>query len=280
VQGFPEFDFIGQQVNLMAVLYFYTDESGKYRKNPVITVSGVGATSERLGKFNTEWVALLRSCGLGELKMSRAGDLTQAVGPKMPSGQSIEERTQALLPFADCINEYMEVGLMQGWDVRGYNNLPLEVKNNLGGSHDPFYLCFIRAMLQLGDMLREEDTLSVICDDDELTAWDAYVHYRAISKAEPKLNRMFSSITFAKSHHFSPLQAADMVAFLARKEASERFWAQPNPFGILFGYLVSGPKKKDAGIMNWYDSFISEQGFVDLANNLLKEKLPKPRIGD
>ena len=45
MQGAPEFDFISQQVNLMAVLYFYTDESGKHRKNPVITVSGVGASA-------------------------------------------------------------------------------------------------------------------------------------------------------------------------------------------------------------------------------------------
>jgi hypothetical protein len=46
----------------------------------------------------------------------------------MPSGQSLDERIDALLPFADCINDHLEIGLAQAWNVKGYNNLSLEVK--------------------------------------------------------------------------------------------------------------------------------------------------------
>jgi hypothetical protein len=205
----------------MAVLYFFSDESGKYRKNPVITVSGVGAASPNLNRFHERWETLLRSYGIGEFKMSRIVDLKQSCGSKMPAGQTIEERIQAILPFADCINDHMEVGLMQGWDVKGFNGLSRAVKAALGGSDDPFYLCYIRALLLLGGYTPNGTAISLICDDDELTAWDAYCHYRKVSEADKKLGQKLAGITFAKSHFFSPLQAADLVAFLARREASK-----------------------------------------------------------
>lgn len=254
----------------MAVLYFYSDESGKYRKNPVITVSGVGGSSKQLKKFDEDWTELLRSYGLGEeFKMSRASDVKQTYGIKMPSGQSIEQRIQAILPFADCINEHMEIGLMQGWDVKGYNGLSLAVKAALGGSPDPFHLCYIRAMLELAGYVPNGDSLSLICDDDELTAWDAYCHYRQLGQAYIELGKKLASITFAKSQFFSPLQAADLVAFVARKKASQEFWGKDNPFDVLHKYLLEGPIRPRRGVMTWFYSYVNEQGFVDLANDLI-----------
>jgi hypothetical protein len=49
----------------------------------------------------------------------------------MPSDQSFDERIDALLPFADCINDHLEIGLGQAWDVKGYANLSMEAKKNL-----------------------------------------------------------------------------------------------------------------------------------------------------
>jgi hypothetical protein len=197
----------------MAILYFYCDESGKYRKNPVITVSGVGATKTRLDSFFDEWTTLLRSNELGdELHMSRASQLSQACGPKMPSGQSIDERINALIPFADCINRNFEIGLMQAWDVNGYNRLPMEAKRKLGGSHDPYQLAFVRGILGVSHYIGDDGRLSIVADDDDQTAWDTYIHYRAISQALPELATKLAALTFAKSQYFPALQAADMVA--------------------------------------------------------------------
>jgi len=39
--------------------------------------------------------------------MSRVLQLSQPNGPKMPNGQSLDERIDALLPFADCINDHL-----------------------------------------------------------------------------------------------------------------------------------------------------------------------------
>lgn len=264
----------------MAVIYFYCDESGKYKKNPSITVTGVGATKPHLESFSSEWEVLLRAYGIGdELHMSRVMDLSQACGPKMPANQTIDERIDALLPFADCINDHLEVGLVQAWDVKGYNNLSLDAKRQLGGSHDPYQLAFIRGVMAIGDYAGDGDMVSITADDDELTAWDTYVHYRAIQKARPELSKKLAALTFAKSQYFKPLQAADMAAFLVRRQAGEEFYSRPNEFKRLLDYLTAGPRAGSHGIMNWYKQFAPEEKLVDLGNAVMDDNEPRiPKI--
>lgn len=254
----------------MAIFYFYCDESGKYRKNPVITVSGIGATKPHLDTFFDDWTALLRSYELGdELHMSRVSQLSQACGPKMPSGQSIDERIGALIPFADCINHHFEIGLIQAWDIKGYNHLSLEAKRNLGGSHDPYQLAFVRGLLGIAHYIGEDGRFSVIADDDDQTAWDTYIHYRAISAAIPELAKQLAALTFAKSQYFPALQAADMVAFLSRREASARFYGKTNEFKPLLDYLATDPSPS-AGIMRWFTLFADEAQLINFANDMNK----------
>jgi hypothetical protein len=268
----------------MVALLLFCDESGKYRKNPVVSISGIGGTRNRLDSFNHDWVVLLRSYGIApELHMSRIADLSQSCGSKMPGGQTIDERIDVLLPFADCINDHLEIGLMQTWDVKGFNNLPIEVKRRLGGSNDPYQLSFIRGLLEIADYVGEDGTVSVLCDDDEVTAWDTYIHWRAIVKAMPELSKKFIAITFARSEHWAPLQAADMIAFLARREASEKYWNKPNEFKRLLDYVTKGPKASSRGTMRWSSMFASDQDLVNLANDVTagdQERLSEVRGSD
>lgn len=256
----------------MAIVHFFCDESGKYQKDPVVTVSGVGAEVQRLERFDKEWMELLRSYELlPELHMSRVFQLDQACGPNMPAGQSIDDRIDALLPFADSINNHLEIGLVQAWDVKGYINLPLEAKRRLGGSLDPYQLAVIRGLLEMVRILGEDGLINVICDDNEVTAWDTYTHYRAVFKALPECARNFAGIGFAKSHNFSGLQAADMIAFLARGEAGARFWEQPNKSERLLNYLT-----KTDGLTRWFKMFAGEKELLNLANDILRNPCGPP----
>jgi hypothetical protein len=255
----------------MAIVHFFCDESGKYQKDPVVTVSGVGAELQRLKDFDEEWIELLRAYELlPELHMSRVFDLGQANGPKMPAGQNADERITALLPFADCINNHIEIGLVQAWDVHGYINLPTEAKRLLGGSHDPYQLAFIRGILEIPKLLGADAAISIVCDDNEVTAWDTYTHYRAILKAVPDCGANFAGIGFAKSHNFNGLQAADMIAFLARREAGARFWGRSNNTRALLDYLTNGPRLEIPAVMKWYSMFAGEKELINLANAVLK----------
>jgi uncharacterized protein DUF3800 len=253
----------------MAILHFFCDESGKHQKNPIVAITGIAATRERLDPFNAEWEVLLRLYGLRELSMRHALEINMSVGTKFSAGQKLTERQELLFPFADCINKYLEIGLMQAWSVLGYAKVPLEAKKLLGGANDPYQLAFVRGLMAIAGYARHEDYINVICDDNLATAWDTYIHYREALKASEIVEK-FVGISFAKSFHYSPLQAADMVAFLARRAAKEQFYGNPNDCKVLADYLFVD--QKPPAIMRWYTGFFDDQQMVDLANDILNAK--------
>ena len=252
----------------MAILHFFCDESGKYQKNPLVALTGIGGTRDRLDLLYQEWQTLLRTYGLTELHMSRALSLDGDVGTQFKAGQTLVERQQLLFPFADCINKYCEIGLMQAWSVVGYNKLSLEVKRLLGGSHDPYQLAFTRGLMEIAQYVSPQDYVNVLVDDNIVTAWDTYLHYRESLKAS-ELTERFVGISFAKSFHYPPLQAADMAAFLARRAAREQFYKIENDCKLLTDYLFVNQKPP---AMQWYTGFFGEQEMADLANAILDAK--------
>jgi uncharacterized protein DUF3800 len=248
----------------MAIIQWFCDEGGKYQKNAVVSLSGLTVSPHRLALFNDEWEALLRSYELTSVHMRVLADVYSAHGPKMPRDQTVDQRTEALLPFADCINRHLEVGIMEAWDVNGYASISTAARNCLGGSADPHYLCFVRTILETVTHLREKETVHIVFDDDLLKAWDGYLHYRAVCKTLPEIKKRCSAVTFARDDDYPALQAADMVAFLARLEANSRFFGTPNEWSRLFKYLITEPNP-NVGLMRWYSLFLDEKGFLELA---------------
>jgi hypothetical protein len=249
--------------------YLFCDEGGKYQTGPVVSFAGVAVSPSRLETFNNDWNSLLRSYDLESIHMRVLADVYSAHGPKFPRDQTVDQRIEALLPFADCINKHLEIGLIETWDVAGHVALPVAAKARIGGSDDPHYLAFVRGILQIVEHLDADDRINVICDDDLVKAWDCYLHYRAVCAAMPELRKKFASLSFARDENFPALQAADMVAFLSRLEASNRFHGKVNEWLRLFEHLTTDPTP-ECGAMRWFALFANEQQLMRLANGLSK----------
>lgn len=255
---------------LVAIIQLFCDEGGKYHSGSVVSFSAVLATQEGLENFSCAWENLLRSYGLPSFHMRKLANASSAHGSKLLSNQTINERTDLLHPFADCINKHLALGLVQTWHVGGYAAMPMEAKKRIGGSNcDPHYLAMIRGLLEIRHYINPNDKVSVICDDDIEKAWDCYLHYRAICSAMPELRDCFASLAFAKDDYFPALQAADMVAFLSRLQAEEKFLGTPNKWSRLYSYLTTNPHPKD-GLMQWAMMFAGEAELLSLANSLTK----------
>ena len=254
---------------LMAIIQWFCDEGGKYQQNAVVSLSGLTVSPRRLELFNDEWNEWLRSYDLKSIHMKSLANCYSAHGKQMPRDQTVDQRAEALFPFADCINRHMEIGIMEAWDVKGYASIPTEARDRLGGSNDPHYLCFVRAVQEMVSRLQEKDTVNIVFDDDLMKAWDGYLHYRAVCKALPEIRKKCSSLTFARDDDYPALQAADMVAFLARLEANSRFFGESNEWNKLFSHLITEPKPS-VGLMRWYSSFLDEKKFLELAGNQSK----------
>ncbi len=123
--------------------------------------------------------------------------------------------------------------------------------------------------MAISEYARLDDYVNVITDDNLATAWDTYIHYREALKAA-EINERFVGISFAKSFHYSPLQAADMAAFLGRKAAREKLYSSPNDCKLLTDYLFTD--QEPPNLMRWYMGFWSQTDMVNLANDILNAK--------
>lgn len=246
----------------MAVIHVYFDESGKKGDHPVVTFSGVGASENQLHKFSDAWRELLDEHELPYLHMAHALRTSRKLSDKIPK-QQVSERIAVLKRFADCVNAHLEVGLIQALDVNGFNAMSKEARARLGNANDPYYIAFTRALIELAHFGLPEDQISLICDDDAETAWTCYQHYRAVRRVHNLVRKKTVGLCFADDKHFPALQAADMVAVLARLEARRLFYGVQYSYVELLRYLVSGQ-------MLWKVLLADESQMRALSNDLSK----------
>jgi len=245
----------------VALYLAYFDESGKKSDHPVVTFAGVFAQQEKFEGFNTEWKGLLGQYGIKSIHMKEVSNLKKAVG-SMGAGQTFLKRINSLVPFADCINQHLELGLIQAWDVKGFLAMDQKVKKGLGNPSDPYYLAFARAIAELVDYVGPNDELKLVCDHDSETASECDLHYKAICAIDEEISRKVVSLSFADDELVPPLQAADMVAYLSRREARFMFYGEDYGFRPLFDYLT---KKQPLGKMDWRAMFASEASMKALS---------------
>lgn len=244
----------------MAILNAYFDESGKHKDHPVVAFCGVVASIDKLQKFDVAWKELLTAYGLKTLHMRDASDANKHLSDKLPV-QTLGQRIEALKPFADCINR-LERGIVEAVDVAGFNGLSPTALARIGNPNDPYYFAFARGILELAEKVSSEDQISLICDEDPETAPMCYAHYEALKVADDKVKEKIVSLTFASDEHFPCLQAADMVAYLARREARFRFYNKKDAFQELFHYLISDP---EADATKWIALFADEKMLKNLS---------------
>ncbi|HEV2491588.1 MAG TPA: DUF3800 domain-containing protein [Terriglobia bacterium] len=248
----------------MAIWHAYFDESGKPHDQPVVTFCGVCGTRQAIDRFDEQWRLLLRRAGMRRLHTTRALRNSVKLGDHIPK-QTVDERTDALKPFSDCINDHLEIGLVIASSVKGFQSLSAKAREKLGKTRDPHYVAFVRGMLALGEYIKGNDLINMICDDDMETAWNCYLHWRKLRRFRRFFDAEVISLTFADDEHFPAVQAADMVASLARLEARLRFYGQPYSYKRLFEHLTT---ERGASKMKWYPCFADEKKFRELGEEL------------
>lgn len=253
----------------MGFFYANFDESGKKGDHFVVTFCGVCASRSALIAFERDWEGLLRYHGLLDegFHMVNALRYSRPYGTRIPP-QKPEDRLEALKPFADSINEHLEVGLIQAWEVK--KDSPqwsaLQDVHNLGRPDNPYYIAFARAMLELLKYVGKDDYISLICDHDSETSIKAYIHWQAICKAYEELKEKTVALTFANDKHFPALQAADFASWLARREAALVFHKKSYKFRALYEYLTTSKLRR--GRCDWSYCFVDKVIQDSLKNNL------------
>lgn len=222
---------------MVAIFQAYFDESGKIDK-PVVAFCGFVAPLSRVQVFENEWRGILRSYEMECLTMKRAFKAHTPLS-RVIRKQSFAERIETLKPFADCVHRHFEYGIATAVDVGAYKQFSVAGKKKFGGSDNPHYVAFLTGMVAILKHLHGDDKISLICDDDEETAWNCYRLYRRVRKIHEGCQRTLVSLSFAEDKSFPALQAADFLSALTRMRARYLFANTPYDYAPLFDYLTT-----------------------------------------
>ena len=252
---------------LMAIFQAYFDESGKFKDKQIVSFCGLVSTVARIMEFEVEWKRLLRSYGMKDLSMKRALKHTIALGQNV-AAKTAKERNNAFQPFADCIRRHFELGVAIVVDVAAYDKWPVHLKQKFaGGSPNPHYFSFINALVCCSKFMRDEDRMSLICDDDKETAMNCYGLYGRARFLNPDIKKSLVAITFAEDSEFVPLQGADFLASLCRLEARRRMHKEYYEYMPSFTRLTG---KTEDSRMQWCVRFYDKERLDNLT------RPPKP----
>lgn len=253
----------------LTMFHVYVDESGKKGDHPLVTVVFMGLPHSRLSSLDDAWNGLLRQYELAALHMAKASRLNEPCGSKMLRRQSVDKRTDALIPFADCIAEHLEVGTIYAFDVSGFKSFKNETKNLRSSPNDPYYLAFVRSLLDLIDYVRGDEKISLICDDDLETAWQCFCNYRAVKIRMREVKERVVCLAFADDEYFPALQVADFVAYLSRLEARKTLFRDFNLYHRLCAHLF---QDRGAGFISWRRVFADHKSLSELGKEMARIK--------
>lgn len=257
----------------MGIIHSFFDESGKYQDHNIVALCGFGASPSQLKAFDEQWENQLRRTGMDALhwvKARRNGKaLSRKIGP-----QKLKDRINELKPFADCINDYLGLGVASAFAVTGYTSFAPESKQLLGGSDNPFYVQFLHIVGLLANYAKANESITMTCDEDEETAWNCYRLYRRVKELEPKSGKRLAAITFANDLYFPALQAADMLSFLCREQARFQFDGIRYEYQEFFRYLTDS---RGTSSVEWQVIFKNNEDLKQLETLLAKTRRQKEK---
>lgn len=251
----------------MAILYSFFDESGKFHNHQLVAFCGFGASESQLKEFGKQWDSQLRRCGMDALHWVKARRCGKALGSNI-GPQSLKNRINDLKPFADCVNDYLGLGVACVFEVTGYTAFAKESKKLLGGSDNPFYVQFLRTVMLLAEFAKPEEGIAMMCDEDEETAWNCYRLYKRVKEVHP-IGKRLAAISFADDTHFPALQAADMLSFLCREQAKLQWDGEPYEYQDFFRYLTDS---RGTSTIKWQVAFKNKGDLQKLEKSLVRKK--------
>jgi hypothetical protein len=222
----------------MANNFGYFDESGKFADHSVISFCGLVAENQHWNPFIGEWERLLRRHHISSLHMSK-GTLNFKIkfSAKKPALERAE-RLKVLTDFVVAIKQTLELGVIVAIDVKGFKALPSHIRQKAG---DPYFLAFNRAMYETVEFLKttSDPRIGITCDDEEKYAVECYKLFTKARRENPQLRKVLTSICFGDDQHYLQLQAADLLAYVVRSCAAQRFHGEPSECGDLFAKFLA-----------------------------------------
>jgi hypothetical protein len=203
----------------MAMLNVYIDDSGKEKDSYSQVLAGYLATAEKWAEFSNEWQAILDDVGISDFHMVdayRLGRDYRHIG--------VLGRNQLISNLLSCINRHVEMAFVHSIDLRTFRHLFSREKHPEIIEFRPYNIGFHSTLTMISDYVYRKynnDDLNIFFDEQggesASRILGAVEHLRDIAK-QSKHPMKIPTPQFISDTGLPPLQAADMLAWLCRRE--------------------------------------------------------------
>lgn len=234
---------------VMAVLRAYFDESGLHENPGVFTIAGYVAPEEEWDKnFSPKWREMLGKPDIKPpLEYFRAADV-EGLGSKRFRAITQRERDHLKVDAVNIVVNSGVLGIASAVIMDSYNKFVIGKVREIVG--DQYLLCFQHVITEVVNLSRaflgEDPNEKIAFIFDRHPRWDILARemYQKMVDKEEWINRYrLGTITFGDKKQFTPLQAADHLAYetylcmtdpRALRPAMRRFLGWPQHHGRYF----------------------------------------------
>ena len=206
--------------SLVVELFF--DDSGHERltNESFLCLAGYMGIDKWWLPFVDEWQKTLTAHNMNYLHMR---ELVHLQGPYKK--WTLEQRNEVLNDFIEIVRDRKTsiFPVSVTMDISAWQNLPDTTKKRFGVNADSF--CFMRLIagaIRIMTLCNPMDYIHIVTDTNPEFAAKRFNLYSALMGAFPKLTARCSAFTFANCEIYTPLQAADLLAWTIRKELIQK----------------------------------------------------------
>lgn len=207
----------------MAHVHLFCDESGKIHNSDFVSFCGYLGSNRQWEQLSSEWSALRIKRAVPPIHVSAMmrpenDELWSIV--KQRWGKEYEDRRELLLDEFSCViseSKILCVGAVV--DCNAFKSLSLP-KVKKSSRDDPHYLAFQWTVLRSIERVEWGDSdglLGLLLDDDHEKALHCYALLHRLKEQYPQIRKRVSGICFCNDDKYPGVQAADMIAFEARR---------------------------------------------------------------
>jgi len=263
----------GTRNGIIAMFVAYFDESGTQRGSPVVAVAGFLAPVKQWERFQAEWARVLQQEGLS---FFHATDWENRQGQF--KGWDNDQRIAVYKKLTGIIQRRITIPVLTAVNTADYAEAKLWEMVQEDFPRNPYGFCALVCMQIIGnwaDQVKYNGPIAYVFEDGAAHRTELTTSLRDILRDDVNKRRFrFISSTYADKRAFTPLQAADILAYEACKDMRNQ-----TVDGHVRRQRVSYRALLDGIRGSWlnYKScrFFSKEHFFNFKQDLKHGKLPR-----
>lgn len=218
VLEFP--NHLGSQEGWYAAVHVYVDESGKFSSTEHVAFGAWISDLDAWQAFNQQWIALMSKWGITSIHTTDLmGKREIYQDRKFKEGEKVKLLEECL----KAANQAAPIVIGSAVDCVAFRALSSQSRKKLG--NDAHIMCFISFLHQLIGILEElritspsvpRRPVSIVFDDNPEYAPECYSILTRLRQNNPVWRDWIKSICFGDDEYHTPIQAADVLAWLMR----------------------------------------------------------------